>query len=131
MKVSILKQHMIIIITLCCLENITMTLDFHELIFLHVVGSNVNISNGWKWESSFIKQLIKELWLYNPTPNYWIRVYYTDLYIFSSLLKNSVNIHCTKNYLTVSLYVLQRSNLEKESTFSTLGFQPFIKQHST
>lgn len=43
MKVSILKQHMIIIVTLCYLENITLTLDFHELIFLHVVGGNVNI----------------------------------------------------------------------------------------
>lgn len=27
----------------------------------------------------------KRALLYNPTPNYWIRVYYTDFYKFSSL----------------------------------------------
>lgn len=59
------------------------------------------IENG---KAHLLNQLIKEHWLYNPTPNYWITGYYTDLYMFSSMLKNSVN--------------------------SILGFQPFIKQHS-
>lgn len=38
-----------------------MIFDFYELIFLYVVGGNVNILNGWKWESLFIKLVDKRV----------------------------------------------------------------------
>lgn len=38
-----------------------MIFNFYELIFLNVVGGNVKIFNGWKWENLFIKlKMIKE-----------------------------------------------------------------------